>query len=92
MNKDNELLLVTTALESTWGEGQNILFLGEWCKKFSRRHAWKKKSSMTQTSDWSDRAKLANDYEYISELYERVLAWLVVEMNYLHKVNHTSNV
>ena len=90
MNKNKRLLLVTTALEGTWGKSQDILFLGEWCKKFSRRHVWGKRNSITQTADWSDRAKLANDYEYISELYERILAWLVIEMNRLHEVNHTS--
>ena len=74
MNKNKRLLLVTTALEGTWGKSQDILFLGEWCKKFSRRHVWGKRNSITQTADWSDRAKLANDYEYISELYERILA------------------
>ena len=33
-------VLVTTSVEETWPEGEPILFLGEWCRRFSRRHRW----------------------------------------------------
>ena len=35
-------LLVTTALEETWKKEENILFLGEWCKKPHREIIWNK--------------------------------------------------
>lgn len=33
-------LLVTTALEETWDTNDSMLFLGEWCKRYSRRDVW----------------------------------------------------
>ena len=33
-------LLVTTADETTWEKNKTILFLGDWCKKYSRKHIW----------------------------------------------------
>ena len=34
------MLLVTTALEDTWGTDEEILFLGEWCKLYDRKSMW----------------------------------------------------
>ena len=30
-------LIVTTALDKTWGEKQDILFIGEWCKLYTKQ-------------------------------------------------------
>jgi len=34
--------LVTTADERTWPKDRPILFLGEWCRLYNRRHVWSK--------------------------------------------------
>jgi len=88
MIKKNNLLLVTTGLEDTWGRDEDILFLGEWCKRFSRKEVWQSRRSITQPFIWADRKKLSTDHEYLENLHERVLLWLVKEMNSLHEVNH----
>ena len=55
-------LLVTTALEETWPtDGQPILFLGEWCKLFDRKHVWEKLDYTLATYHWDDRDKLYQD-------------------------------
>ena len=33
-------ILVTTAIEEIWGKDEEILFLGEWCKKYNRKKIW----------------------------------------------------
>jgi putative transferase (TIGR04331 family) len=32
--------LVTTADEQTWKFDRPVLFLGEWCRRYARRHVW----------------------------------------------------
>lgn len=90
MIKYPETILATTSLEDTWGADQNILFLGEWCKKYSRRHVWEQRKSSTQIFHWADRSKLARDHKYLAELHERVLSWLSDELNRIHDVNHSN--
>ena len=32
--------LITTEDESTWKFDRSVIFLGEWCRLFSRKHIW----------------------------------------------------
>ena len=34
--------LITTALEETWRDDEPVLFLGEWCRLYSRKDRWSK--------------------------------------------------
>jgi len=85
----SETILVTTALEESWGKDEYIVFLGEWCKKYSRKHVWQFRKSRTHTYHWADRTKLAQDHDLVKESYERTLTWLSGELNRLHNVNHS---
>ena len=38
---------------------------------------------------WNDRNKLYKDYQYLLELFERVLKELAIELNNIHKVSHS---
>ncbi|MCW8901344.1 MAG: LIC12162 family protein [Gammaproteobacteria bacterium] len=85
-----ELILVTTGLEDTWPESdKSILFLGEWCRLYSRKHLWKKFDSEIVPYHWDDRIKLYKDYQYLLELFERILNELATELNKIHGVSHT---
>ena len=53
-------LLATTALESTWGSKEELVFLGEWCKKFSRERAYKNRIYTVLNYHWLDRNKIKN--------------------------------
>lgn len=86
-----ELFLVTTGLEDTWPESNKpVLFLGEWCKLYSRKDYWKKFNSETVPYHWDDRDKLYKDYQYLLELYEVFLAELTIELNKIHGVSYTT--
>ena len=87
MNK-NSLLLITTALEKTWKSEQPVIFLGEWCRLYNRKHIWNKMNYKTIPWHWSDRAKLAKDCDYLDNLYETLLIKLTFKLNEVHKVNY----
>jgi len=82
-------LLVTTALEETWGHDEPILFLGEWCRLYSRKTVWEKLDAEVAPYHWDDREKLHKDYLYLQGLHEELLIELAAKLNTIHGVNHS---
>lgn len=82
--------LITTALEETWDSSTNIVFLGEWCKLYSNKDILKDINHQTISYHWNEIGKLESDYSYLKELYEDLLRELSVNLNKLHKTNHSS--
>ncbi len=89
MSESKKTLLISTALESTWDEKFPILFLGEWCRFYSRRHVWGKLDHEVLVYHWEDRDKLARDYHLLEDLFERLLAALGERMNAIHGKNES---
>ena len=81
--------LVTTADERTWPENTPILFLGEWCRRYSRRTIREKLDAEVVPYHWDDREKLFRDYQYLRELYEKTLAELAAKLNEIHGEDHS---
>lgn len=81
--------LVTSADERTWPKNERILFLGEWCKRFSRKKKWIKLDFVTLDYHWNDRQKLREDYNYLQEVYETLLIDLSKQLNKRHSVNYS---
>ncbi len=83
-------LLVLTALEDTWGNGQEkLIFLGEWCKKIERKHILEKRNHKTIAFHWDNRVKVKSDYDYLELLHHRLLKSLSKYLNNLHGVNYS---
>lgn len=81
--------LVTTALEETWpADGVPVLFLGEWCRLYSRKVRWLTMDAEVMPYHWDNREKLFADYQYLQEFYERLLRDLAQRLNEIHGVNH----
>lgn len=80
--------LITTALEDTWCDNEPALFLGEWCRRYSRKELWSKMDAEVLPYHWDDRAKMYADYQYLQELYERLLQDLTIQLNQIHGVDH----
>lgn len=78
------MFLVTTADERYWKTDTRILFLGEWCKRYSRRHIWSSLDSETLPYHWDDRQRLLRDFQLLAGVYERRLAALARQLNELH--------
>ena len=84
-------VLITTADERTWPKDKNepVLFLGEWCLLYSRRHVWQGMDYEVVTYHWDDRKKLLLDYQYLQCLHEELLEDLSVQLNHMHDTDHT---
>lgn len=78
------MFLVTTALEKFWDTSKEILFLGEWCKLYSRKHIWEKLNYRTLPYHWDDRRKLFADYLYLDGVYEKYLSRVADLLNMIH--------
>ena len=85
---DNNRFLVTTAIEETWKYDQPILFLGEWCKLYSKKENWKNLDFKVSVHHWDDIEKFHSDYKYLAELYEKILLDLSDKLNEIHGVDH----
>jgi putative transferase (TIGR04331 family) len=80
--------LVTTALEETWPDEGRVLFLGEWCRLYSRQDRWSAMDAEVLPYHWDDRAKLYSDYQYLQGFHEKLLADLAGQLNRIHGVDH----
>ena len=80
-------VLVTTAIEETWLKDAHTVFLGEWCKKYSRRGVLLDMSHETLPFHWEDRGKFKRDSAYLREFHEVLLQRLQIVLNGYH---HTS--
>lgn len=83
--------LVTTSIEKTWPENKDIeiLFLGEWCKLYSRKTEWQQRKHSSVSYHWDDREKLKKDYRYLNDVYEKLIPIISKKLNDIHKVNHS---
>jgi len=85
----NKRFLITTSLEETWQDDGPVVFLGEWCRRFSRSERWSKMDAEILSYHWDDRGRLHSDYQYLKKFYEQLLKDLTVELNKLHGVDHS---
>ena len=81
------MFLVTTADERTWKKDEKILFLGEWCRLYSRKKIWINLDAEILPYHWDDRVQLHQDYKSLVEIYEILLQELTSTLNELHNVN-----
>jgi putative transferase (TIGR04331 family) len=84
----NRYYLVTTADERTWPKEKKIIFLGEWCKRFSRKSEWSNINSKVLKYHWDDRNKLENDFIYLNKIIEDLLELLTNKLNEIHNEIH----
>jgi len=82
------MLLVTTSIEETWGNQEEILFLGEWCKLYSRKGIWQSRKYKTLQDPWSDRERRFLAYKASSNTYKNIIQILAEELNRFHEVNY----
>jgi len=83
------MFLITTADQKFWKTKGKILFLGEWCKLFSKKASWEHLSYEVLPYHWDDRQKLYKDYLYLNRIYEHILSQLANQLNKLHAVDHS---
>ncbi|HEY9855760.1 MAG TPA: LIC12162 family protein [Stenomitos sp.] len=80
--------LATTALEEFWDTTRPMLFLGEWCRRFQRRHVWEPLGAEVCPSVWQDPTQAHVGYQVAMAAYEHLLPIVAAELNRFHQVNH----
>jgi putative transferase (TIGR04331 family) len=92
-NKNNKsgVFLATTALEEFWDTSSPIVFLGEWCRRYSRKAIWEKLNAEVLLSPFENPEILYDAHLYSSDVYKRTLKELVFVLNNLHGKNYSEN-
>jgi putative transferase (TIGR04331 family) len=81
--------LATTALEEFWDTSGPIIFLGEWCCRFSRKEHWSGLGGNILESPWLERNENYRAGAYINQLYEQMLLQLTSALNAIHAQNYS---
>ncbi len=78
--------LVTTAHEETWPKDKPILFLGDWCVPYNRRHLLHNLDYVIHPYHWDDMQKKYQDSIYLDKIYNAVFPEISNKLNKIHRV------
>jgi putative transferase (TIGR04331 family) len=81
--------LVTTADESTWRDDAPLLFLGDWCLRYDRRHVWEQLDHVVakpENQSPTDRRLALNR---VQSIITNVFPWLAGALNQYHGVSYS---
>lgn len=76
--------LATTALSEFWDTTGEILFLGNWCLRASRRTDWDRLRFRVLPAPWNDRKRFFDAARYVDERCEAFLGRLTDYLNPAH--------
>ena len=89
MTTESKLLITTAPLNEACIESNNTILLGEWCKKYSNNIVCNDEASTVLPYHWKNRKKFRDDHKYLSRLYEEMLIKVSLELNSIHKTEHS---
>ena len=76
--------LITTANEKTWKFDRPVIFLGEWCRLYDRKHIWAKMDSIISKPYGVGNLKKKIDYLKVKELEEKLFPKFYKLLNKYH--------
>ncbi len=74
--------LITTEDEATWKFDQPVIFLGEWCRSYNRKHIWQNMDAIVAEPYGLDAAKKDADFIAIKELEKKIFPELYELLNH----------
>ncbi len=80
--------LITTADERSWVFDRPVLFLGEWCCRYDRKHIWSKMDAVVAEPYGLGVGQKAKDLDYIQFVCEPLLIELTGALNAFHHTEH----
>lgn len=83
------MFLVTSADQRYWDKSQEILFLGEWCKKYSDKKDWENLKFSVLPYPWENSEKFSNDVIEIETLCQKIYPLLGRELNTIHNLDRS---
>jgi putative transferase (TIGR04331 family) len=82
--------LITTADERTWKFDRPVIFLGEWCRNYDRRHIWEGMDAIVAAPYGLGQLSKDADHAEARALEERLFSILYEELNQHHGTQHSS--
>lgn len=86
---DKERYLITTADERTWKFDRPVVFLGEWCRLYSRKHIWQDMNAVVAEPYGLGLEKKDIDYTEARALEEKIFPKLCEVLNQYHGTQHS---
>lgn len=83
------MFLITSADQRYWDISQEMLFLHEGCKIYSKKKEWEKLKYSVLPYPWENTKIFSNDVTYIEKLCKKILPILAQELNTIHNVEHS---
>ena len=81
--------LITTANERSWKFDRPVLFLGEWCRLYNRKHVWEAMDAIVDAPYGLESAQKLRDIKYVQALKNQILTELTDTLNNFHQTRHT---
>lgn len=78
--------LITTADESTWEFDRPVIFLGEWCRIYDRKHVWQEMDAIVAAPYGLELANKNSDYFDARALEDKLFPLLCDVLNQYHAV------
>lgn len=81
--------LVTTAEERSWKLDQPVLFLGEWCRRYDRKHVWSTMDAVVAEPYGLSSGQRVQNIVYVQSLTSQLLKELADALNMFHGTCHS---
>lgn len=89
-SQDSGFHLITSADENTWKYDRPVLFLGDWCRLFDRRHIWQNMNASLASPYGLSESQRAHDHQEARTLEEKLFPEFYTILNQYHTVNYDS--
>jgi len=81
--------LITTADERSWKFDRPVLFLGEWCRRYARKHIWSEMDAIVAAPHGLGPGQKSRDIDYVQMLAGEILIELTEALNKFHQTQHS---
>lgn len=88
MNK-KKYHLITSANESTWKFDRPVIFLGEWCRLYERKHIWENMDAIVAKPYGLEQSNKDADFFLIRKIEEKLFNEFIEILNQHHKTSYS---
>ncbi len=81
--------LITTADEKTWKFDRSVIFLGEWCRLYNRKHIWSGMDALVAEPYGLKFSKRESDYSKLLSLEKKLFPKFIQLLNHHHNTNYS---
>lgn len=82
--------LITTADERSWVFDRPVLFLGEWCRRYDRKHIWSNMDALVAHPYGITAVQKTHDLNYLNLLFDQLIIELTQVLNAFHQTQYSA--